>query len=186
MADPARTSGSYADVLDAPENMIAELLDGELLMQARPATMHSLAATRLCSRLDANFAPKGGGPGGWILLYEPELHLGADILVPDLAGWRRDRLPALPDAPFLSLAPDWVCEILSPSTARIDRVKKARIYAREKVPYLWFVDPQTQVLEVRRLQNGHWLEVATFEGEDSCRPEPFDAIDFELGGLWEH
>jgi Uma2 family endonuclease len=186
MADPARKLATYDDVLDAPENMIAELIDGELLMQARPATFHSATAGTLSASLIPPFQRGHGGPGGWLLLYEPELHLGPDILVPDLAGWRRERLPTLPDAPFLSLAPDWVCEILSPSTARIDRVKKARIYAREKVPYLWFVDPQTQLLEVKRLENGHWLEVATFEGEDVCRPEPFDAIDFELGVLWEH
>ncbi len=126
-----------------------------------------------------------GGPGGWRILFEPELHLGRDVVVPDLAGWRRERLPRLPEAAFFSLAPDWVCEVLSPSTAAMDRVKKLTIYAREAVSHVWLVDPLAQTLEVLRLNAGRWTIVSTWAGIDVVRAEPFDARELDLTWLWD-
>jgi Uma2 family endonuclease len=187
MSEPARKRATYDDVLTAPEHMIAEVIDGELLLQPRPAMPHASAGSALFGMLFDPFRRGRGGPGGWVILYEPELHLGdePDILVPDLAGWRRERLPETPDAPFITLAPDWVCEIISPGTARIDRGRKRRVYAREGVGWLWFVDPLAKTLEVYRLEAGHWVEVATFEADAVVRAQPFDAIELELGVLWE-
>jgi Uma2 family endonuclease len=125
-----------------------------------------------------------GGPGGSWIVDEPELHLGRNVLVPDLAGWRRERLPALPREAFFTLAPDWVCEVLSPATARIDRTKKLAIYAREGVEHAWLVDPALESLEVFRRQGEAWLLVLTAGGDEVVRAEPFDAIELELTGLW--
>jgi len=125
-----------------------------------------------------------GGPGGWILLDEPELHLQADVLVPDLAGWRRERMPELPDAAALDLAPDWICEVLSPSTAATDRAEKMPIYAREGVTNLWLVDPIARTLEVSRLEQGRWVLLGTWRDEARVRVEPFAAFELDLAGLW--
>ena len=121
---------TYEDVLNAPENKVAEILDGELFLSPRPAPRHAAAASSLGGRVGGPFDGGIGGPGGWWILDEPELHFGEHVLVPDLAGWRRERMPAIPDVAFFTLAPDWVCEVLSPSTARIDRGEKLPIYAR--------------------------------------------------------
>jgi Uma2 family endonuclease len=187
MNDPARKRATYGDVLAAPEHMVAEVIDGELYMQPRPAMLHAGAASVLGGELMGPFHRGRGGPGGWIILDEPELHLGSepDIVVPDLAGWRRARLPETPDAPFITLAPDWVCEVVSPGTARVDRGRKRRLYARDAVAWLWFVDPLAKTLEVFKLESGLWVEVATFEADAVVRAQPFDAIELELGALWE-
>lgn len=184
-ADPARKRATYDDVLGAPPHLIAELLDGELHTQPRPAARHARASARLGALLVGPFDRGRDGPGGWILLHEPELHLGDDVVVPDVAGWRRERMPELPDVAFFELAPDWACEILSPGTARNDRGKKRRIYAREGVRHLWLVDPSARTLEVYRLEQGHWVEVTTFEGEAPVRAEPFEGVELDLGELWE-
>ena len=126
-----------------------------------------------------------GGPGGWRILDEPELHLGSDVTVPDLAGWRRARMPGLPETAYFALAPDWVCEVVSPSTALLDRTKKLRIYAREGVGHCWIVDPVVRTLEVLRLESGRWTISATHAGNEVVRVEPFDAIDLELPLLWD-
>ncbi|MBI5535412.1 MAG: Uma2 family endonuclease [Deltaproteobacteria bacterium] len=167
--------------------MVAELIDGELHLQPRPSIPHASAASRLFGILFDPFSRGRGGPGGWTFLFQPELHFGVepDILVPDLAGWRRERLPELPDAPFLTLAQDWVCEIVSPGTSAVDRGRKRRIYARESVGHLWLVDPLAKVVEIYRLHSGRWTEVATFEGNAVVRAEPFDAIELDLAILWE-
>ncbi len=127
-----------------------------------------------------------GGPGGWIILDEPELHLGAEpaILVPDLAGWRRERLPSIPDQAYLTLAPDWICEVLSPSTGRFDRAEKLPLYAAENVRYAWLIEPLQHTLEVLRNESGRWLLLATHAGDAKVRAEPFDAIELELSALW--
>jgi Uma2 family endonuclease len=124
------------------------------------------------------------GPGGWWILIEPELHFGEDYVVPDLAGWRRERLPVVPDEAHLELAPDWICEIISQSTERIDRGLKIHIYAREGVRHLWLLNPDTQTLEVLRLHGEQWLVAAVHTGGAVVRAEPFDAIEFDLSGLW--
>jgi Uma2 family endonuclease len=185
MGEPARRRATYQDVIDAPPNMVAEVIDGELRLQPRPAKPHAAAATTLGEELGPPFKRGRGGPGGWIILYEPELHLCDDILVPDLAGWRRARLPVLTDEePYFTLAPDWVCEVLSPRTGKWDRARKLPSYAREGVPYAWLVDPLLRTLEVLRLQEGKWLILGVWHDEARVRAEPFDAIELELGVLW--
>jgi Uma2 family endonuclease len=169
-----------------PPEQVAEILDGELIVSPRPAFPHAHATTRLSRRLGPFGDPEGEEPGGWIILMEPEVHLGPrpDKLVPDLAGWHRARMPEMPETAATTLAPDWVCEVISESTSRIDYGKKRRIYAREGVGHLWFVDPLERTLEVFRLVNGHWLEIETFEGDVKVRAEPFDAIELDLSALW--
>lgn len=125
-----------------------------------------------------------GGPGGWILLDEPELHLAGDILVPDLAGWRRERLPLLPPEPYLTLSPDWVCEVLSPKTAKVDRADKLPIYAREGVQHAWLVDPIEHTLEVLALERGKWVLHAVFKDAATVQAPPFEVFALGLGLLW--
>ena len=184
MSDPARRRASYQDVLRAPPHKVAELIDGDLELNPRPAGPHARVASRLFGDLDGPFDRGRNGPGGWILLFEPELHLGQDILVPDLAGWRRERLPAVPDAPYFSLAPDWVCEVVSPSTARLDRVTKLASYAREGIGHVWLLDPYARTLEVLRRASEGWLFTASHRDDQTIRAEPFDAVPLDLGGLW--
>jgi Uma2 family endonuclease len=130
--------------------------------------------------------PPGGddAPGGWWILIEPELHFGADVLVPDLAGWRRSRLPSIPNVAAIVDAPDWVCEVLSPSTARIDRARKMRIYAREGVSSIWLLDPIARTLETYRLGAGSWVLISTYEGDDTIQPEPFEAAAVTMRRWW--
>lgn len=189
MAVPARKRrATYQDVLDAPEHLVAEILDGELELSPRPRPIHSDAIGALTEEVRGRFHRRGGGggpPGGWIILVEPEVHLDGDVIVPDVAGWRRERLPAVPrDVAAIDLAPDWVCEVISPSTARIDRVQKRRIYARAGVGHLWHVDPDARTLEAWRLFEGRWLGVGAWGGSEKVRVEPFDAVELLLGRLW--
>ena len=184
MTAAARRLATYEDLLALPENVIGELLDGELHVQPRPALPHARVTSVLGSDLGQPFDRGRGGPGGWVLLDEPELHFGRDVLVPDLAGWRREHMPEVPDTAFVTLAPDWACEVLSPSTSRTDRAKKRPIYAREGVKHLWLVDPDAHTLEIFRLDGEGYRLVTTFEGEENVRAEPFDAIELELGALW--
>ncbi|MEA2625799.1 MAG: hypothetical protein QOD06_1844, partial [Candidatus Binatota bacterium] len=154
----ARRPVTYADLEALPENVVGEIVDGELFASPRPASPHALAETTIGSDVVSRFhGPPGGAdrPGGWWILMEPELHLGQDVLVPDLAGWRRERMPKFPNVAAFTLAPDWLCEVISPSTARLDRSRKMRVYAREGVAHLWLVDPLARILEIYRLENGH-------------------------------
>jgi Uma2 family endonuclease len=182
--DPPRRRATFQDVIDAPEHMVAEIIDGELYTWPRPAPRHSESASTLGARLIPAFRFGEGGPGGWWIHDEPELHFGEDVLVPDIAGWRRERLPALPKTAFFSVAPDWVCEVLSPSTARIDRTKKLDIYARERVAHVWLLDPLTRTLEVLRLDGSGWRVHAIHGASDRMRAVPFDAIEIRLTDLW--
>jgi Uma2 family endonuclease len=181
--DDARRA-TYQDVLDAPEEKVAEIIDGELVLSPRPALRHANFSSGLGTDLGGPFQRGRSGPGGWILLDEPELHFGRNILVPDLAGWRRERLPQVPDAPFLTLAPDWVCEVLSPATAGRDRTRKLPIYAREKVGHVWLADPALRTLEVLALVDERWSLVAAFLGDEKVRAPPFEAVELELAPLW--
>ena len=182
---PVERKASYEDIIDLPEYLVGEILAGELHTHPRPAPKHARAYSALTGSLWSPFDGGKDGPGGWWILDEPELHLGEDVIVPDLAGWRRERLPELPTTAWFELAPDWACEILSPSTARTDRAVKMPIYARERVPHLWLVDPDVCTLEVYGLQDdGYWLLLATLQENDSVRQPPFDAVTFELGVLW--
>jgi Uma2 family endonuclease len=185
MSVPAKRRATYEDLLAAPENVIAEILDGELVTQPRPAAPHARATSRLGGALDGPFDRGKGGPGGWVILDEPELHLGGDVIVPDLAGWRRERMPQLPmDAAFFELAPDWICEVLSPRTAVRDRTQKLAIYARERVTHVWIVDPRLRTLEVLRLEGDVYEHVDAWRDDAVVRAPPFEAIELELGALW--
>lgn len=175
---------TYDDVLAAPENTVAEILDGELVLSPRPALPHAETVAALTTDLKGPFDRGRGGPGGWRILAEPELHLGEHVIVPDLAGWRRERLPSLPDRPWLELAPDWVCEVLSPSTERIDRGRKLRIYAEAGVSHAWLVNPIERTLEVLRLREGAWTIAAVLTGDAPVGVEPFDALPLPLADLW--
>jgi len=184
MADPAKKRATYDDVLAAPPHKVAEIVDGELILSPRPAARHAAAASVLSEELGPPFKRGRGGPGGWLIVYEPELHFGSDVLVPDLAGWRRERMAVLPDAPFITLPPDWICEVLSPGSSRFDRKQKMPIYAEQGVRNAWLVDPVERTLEIFRLVENRWLLLATFADDERVRAEPFDAIELELGLLW--
>ena len=186
MANPAKRHATYDDLLAVPEHLVAELIHGELYTYPRPALPHARATSRLGIDLGGPFDRGKGGPGGWIILDEPELHLHGDVLVPDLAGLRRERVPEMPTTPAFELAPDWVCEVLSPATAAVDRTDKMGIYAREQVRHVWLVDPTIATLEVFRLLNGKTYEaIVAWRGDATVRAEPFDAIELELAAIWE-
>ncbi|MEZ4442111.1 MAG: Uma2 family endonuclease [Polyangiaceae bacterium] len=182
-ADAARRRATYEDLLAAPPYSIAEIVDGDLVVQPRPAGPHAHAASGLGMDIGGPFDRGRGGPGGWLIVDEPELHLHDDVLVPDLAGWRRERLPDLTGAHF-TLAPDWVCEVLSPRTTHYDRGPKADIYAREGVGHLWFVDPDAKLIEAFALADGRWSRLGAWLGDDDARIPPFDAVALEPKLLW--
>lgn len=179
-----RREATYEDLLALPDDVLGQLVEGDLHATPRPAIGHQLSVSMLGFELGPPFHTGRGGPGGWWIVDEPEVHLGRNVLVPDLAGWRRERLPVLPQEAFFTLAPDWACEVLSPSTARLDRLKKLAIYAREGVAHAWLLDPNIETLEVYRRQDEAWLLVLTAGGDDIVRAEPFDAIELTLTGLW--
>ncbi|MSP23657.1 MAG: Uma2 family endonuclease [Myxococcales bacterium] len=184
---PMRGPATYADLASVPDTHVGQIIAGELLVQPRPSMAHSAAASVLGMDVGGSFDRGRGGPGGWWIRDEPELHLHMDILVPDLAGWRRARVPHLPSGPFVTIAPDWVCEVLSPSTAAVDRVRKMPIYLREGVRHVWLVDPERQTLEVFRLEHERWVLVGAHGGDGGdgpVRAEPFDEIELELSALW--
>ena len=180
----AQRRATYEDILALPEHVVGQVVDGDLHVHPRPASPHARAASVLGADLGSPFDRGRGGPGGWLILLEPELHLGPDILVPDLAGWRREHMPEMPRSAFFTLAPDWTCEVLSPGTAKIDRGPKRRAYAREGVAYLWFVDPDERTLEAFRLDGESYLLLATFEDDARGHIPPFEAIELEVGALW--
>lgn len=159
-------------------------MDGQLHLHPRPALPHAAAASALSEELGPPFKRGRGGPGGWIIVFEPELHLADDILVPDLAGWRRDRLPVLPADPFMTLAPDWLCEVLSPTSAKTDRAGKLPIYARESVRHVWLLDPLQRTLETFRLDGGHYTLLGVHADDAVVNCEPFEVFDLELSVLW--
>ena len=181
---PFDRPATYEDLERLPDNLVAEIVGGELHASPRPAPPHARAGSIVGGRLTPAYDEGRGGPGGWHIIDEPELHLRGDVLVPDLAGWRRSRMPHLPTTAYFALAPDWVCEILSPSTSSLDRVQKLAIYAREKVAHAWLIDPLARTLEVLRLENGRWTMLSTHAGADVVRAEPFADIDLELSALW--
>ena len=191
MADPdtlpktKAKPATYADIEALPENVVGEILFGVLHTHPRPAARHGVAAIELGYELVGPFRRGIGGPGGWIFATEPELHLMSHVVAPDLAGWRRDRLPNLPMTPFIEIAPDWIAEILSPSTQRVDRTDKLKIYAEFGVAYAWYLNPALKTLEVMTLVDGKWQITATFKDADQVAAPPFDSHTFSLDALWE-
>lgn len=176
----------YEQLLALPEHVTGEILNGELHAMPRPSGKHGLVESALGIRIGAPFRYGEGGPGGWLIIIEPEVHFIRDVevAVPDLAGWRRERMPDVPEDHRFEIVPDWVCEILSPSTAKKDRVVKLPIYARYGVQHVWIVDPLAQTLEAFELQQGRWLLIATLKDDDQVAVPPFDAVAFSLADLW--
>jgi Uma2 family endonuclease len=197
MGEPKPKAATYEDLLAVPPHLVAEIIDGRLVTHSR-AIRHSYAVTSLLATLGDCFRQDRPGPGGWWLLHRPDLHLvNGQVVVPDLAGWRRERLPAIPDVAFMELAPDWVCAVISPSTARYDRLEKRRIYAETGVGHLWFIDPESRTLEAFELREGpprsdskalahhnQWLLIATRGNDDEVAVAPFAAAPFTLDILW--
>jgi Uma2 family endonuclease len=184
MAEAAKKKATYADIEAAPPHLVAEIIDGELHTHPRPSPRHGVAANALGGKLSDPFQFGGGGPGGWIFSVEPEIAFGSDILVPDIAGWRRERLMQLPETNYFEVAPDLVCEVLSVSTERRDRTVKRRIYGEGNVAHLWLIDPRQQILEAFALDDGEWRLKGTWRSDDEVRAPPFDAISFSLADLW--
>jgi Uma2 family endonuclease len=184
MVKALKKHATYDDLCAVPEHFVAEIIGGELYASPRAASPHAHAAGALFLKLGGPFQNGENGPGGWLFLMEPELHFNADVVVPDLAGWRRERMPAMPDVPYFTLAPDWLCEVLSPSTKAIDRRKKLPLYATAGVSHAWLIDPREQTLEVLRLESEAWARVAKHEGQARVRAEPFAAIELALRALW--
>jgi Uma2 family endonuclease len=183
----SKPQASYDDLLRLPEHLVGEIINGELIATPRPALPHACAASAIGAQLWGPFHGSSGGgpgPGGWWIVDEPELHFGQDVVVPDLGGWRRERMPKMPNAPALELPPDWVCEVISESTERIDRSRKMDLYARVGVGFAWLVNPLLRTLEIYRLQNHAWLRVATHVGDERVRAVPFDAVELDINRWW--
>ena len=186
MSEPAQKQATYDDLYNIPENMIGEIIDGELIVNPRPSRMHTLAASYPGGEIIPSYCHgRGGGPGGWIILIEPEIGFGEHIMVPDLAGWKVRRYPKNEPHNWISVVPDWVCEVLSPDSRKRDRIKKMPVYAQYGVPYFWLIDPGVKTLDVFRLENGHWMVDGFFVGDDMVRAMPFDQIEFNLADLWQ-
>ena len=181
----AKKFATYDDLLKVSDHLIAEIIAGELITSPRPTAEHSHASSSLGADIIGPFQKGKGGPGGWWILDEPEIHLQGDILVPDLAGWRLDLHPGIQGRrKYHVISPQWVCEVLSPSTAGIDRVKKLPIYARERVDHVWLIDPVAKTLEIYQRSENRWFLLNTFAGNDIVRAAPFDAIEMDLAALW--
>ena len=183
MSDPVKPDDVYQQFLSVPEYKVAEIIQGKLVTHPRPASPHARAASALGGELYP-FSRGDSDPTGWIILDEPELHLSQDILVPDIAGWQRARMPEMPEVAAFERAPDWICEVLSPSTAAMDRADKLPIYARHQVKHAWLVDPLARTLEVFQLTQQQWLLLHTYRDDDKVRAQPFAAMELELSALW--
>lgn len=185
MAEPLRRPAGWRQILEAPEGTKAEVLAGELHLLPRPRPVHGRAQAVLSSRLTPPFDLGDGGPGGWWLVLEPDVVFGPhDIVSPDLAGWRRERLPELPNEGPISLAPDWICEVLSPSTARRDRLTKADLYLRSGVPFYWLLDPELGTLEALAAEAGRWVRLGAWTRGQRAEIPPFEAASLDVGSLF--
>lgn len=183
MADTAFKRATYEDLLALPENVVGEIIEGVLYAQPRPAPKHAVAASAMGAKIGGPFGFDSDGPGGWVILDEPELHISEQILVPDLAGWRKERFE-MPDTAYFIQVPDWICEILSPSTISHDRITKMTQYAAFGVQYAWLIDPIAETLEAYRLEKSQWLQIAALAEKGEVVVEPFAAAPFPLDTLW--
>jgi Uma2 family endonuclease len=184
VGDPRRAL--YQEYERVPPHRHAEIIHGTLYVMPRPAPLHANAASVLGGELSGPFQRGRGGPGGWWILDEPELWLvDFEPIVPDLAGWRVERMPELPDTAYFTVVPDWVCEVLSKSTESIDRSEKLPLYAAHGVRHAWLVEPIAKTLEVHVLgDEGRWREVQVYQGDVRVRAAPFEAVELELSALW--
>ena len=174
----------YARYSALPEGTKAEIVAGEIRLLPHPQPRHVRSTSVLGARLLRSFGwDSDDGPGGWVIFHEPELQLEDEIRAPDLAGWRLERYEE-PDGNPITLVPDWICEVLSPSTARSDRSEKMPLFARCGVGHVWIVDPAMKTLEVYRRRGSVWIAVSSHGNDDQIAPEPFDAMPFDLGSLW--
>lgn len=185
MSNLAEKYATYEDILALPENIVGEILNGRLETHPRPAPRHALAASSIGDELMSPFQKGKGGPGGWWILDEPECHVDADIFVPDLAGWRKQRMLHLPETVWFETVPDWACEIISPSSVVRDRVTKMAIYARLGIAHVWLIDPIAQTLEAYELQNAHWVLLKSYAKTEEVAIAPFAEYSFSLANLWE-
>ncbi len=184
MRVPVSSPATYADIEALPDDVVGELIGGELFVSPRPASRSARVTSVLGTKIGGPFDHGAGARGTWWILDEPELAFGKDVLVPDLAGWRRSRMPRVPVAAQFTLAPDWACEVLSPKTARVDLEKKLPVYAREGVGHAWIIDPVLRTLQVFERRGGDWLLASAFAGDDAANAAPFAEVPLELGALW--
>jgi Uma2 family endonuclease len=185
VTEVAKRKATYEDLYNIPENMTGEIIAGELIVTPRPSRKHGFCVTALGTAVTGQYQfGQGGGPGGWVIIIEPELGLGENIVVPDLAGWKRERFPFQEESNWISVVPNWICEILSPSTLRNDKVKKMPLYAQYGVEHIWLVDPSAMTLDAFRLESGRWLLLGSFADHDQVRVEPFLAMPISLEKLW--
>jgi Uma2 family endonuclease len=187
MPHAKRVQPSLYEQLEAlPENLVGEIVGGRLRTHPRPAGPHALASSSLGADIHGAYQRGRGGPGGWWIIDEPELHFVRDtlVLVPDIAGWRRERLPRIPRDQRFEVPPDWVCEVLSPATAKSDRVTKMPVYAEYGVSHLWLLDPLARTLEAFALNEGKWMVVGLFQDQDEVSVAPFVEISLALADLW--
>ncbi len=184
--ETANKYGLYDQLMTLPEGLTGEILNDQLHTQPRPSGAHTGVESALQIELGGPFDRGRGGPGGWRILVEPEIHFVRDreVCVPDLAGWRRERLAELPRDQRFDVVPDWVCEILSPSTESKDRGIKMPIYARYGVPFAWLVDPLKRKVEAFVLSEGNWRHSRIHHGDETVSLPPFEAVPLELPALW--
>ncbi len=186
MSEEAIKKANYDDLFKLSENRVGEIINGELHSMPRPSPKHANVSSSLMGEIWGPYRlGRHGGPGGWWILSEPEIQLGEHTIVPDLAGWKKESLPSLPETNWFSVPPDWVCEILSPGTMRIDRIIKMPIFAHHGVSFLWMINPFIKIFETFRLESGLWLLLNTFMENDKVRAEPFEKIEIDLKYLWE-
>ena len=186
MRERNRPPATYEDLKKVPQDRVAQLIAGDLHVLPRPSGAHANLITQLATDLVGPFQKGRGGPGGWVFLFEPELHLGADVVVPDVAGWRSERSPLdlVARQPFFTLSPDWVCEGLSDSTRSLDRVAKLGVYQRERVGWLWFADPVARTLEAFALRDGSYVLLGSWAAGSKARVPPFEALEYTLDEWW--
>ena len=182
----AKHPSLYDQLVGLPEGLTGEIINGQLRTHPRPAWPHLRVESILNRRLGRAYDDGDDGPGGWWILDVPEVHfvLDTEVTVPDLAGWRRERLPIPPEGHKITTVPDWICEVFSPSTKSTDREEKMPLYARHGVRHAWLVDPNARTLEAYRLDAGSWAPLGMFRDDDRVCVAPFDAVSIHLAELW--